>query len=136
MNPIQPEELSALIDGELDPQREREIRTELAVNAQLRTELDTLRRLDASVRAAAEKAAFDPSITFAPRSEFPWASMFALVGMLLFIRFAVKFLDTQALIWLSNIAALVATLAVTMRLRLGADVDALARDRKPDGSRF
>lgn len=123
MNPIQPEELSALIDGELDAQRECEIRAELAVNAQLRAELEVMNRLDISIRAAAAEAAFDPTVKSPTRSEFPWRSTLLLVLLLVFIRVALKLVDTEALVWAVNAAAFAAVIIVMMRLLRHAEAD-------------
>jgi len=51
------EELSALLDGELDPGPAVELRARVARSPELAARLDALRRVDAALRAAPEPAA-------------------------------------------------------------------------------
>jgi anti-sigma factor RsiW len=62
MNPIDPVELSAYLDGELSPARAREVETALASSPALRAELDALAEADKTWRAAARSAAFRPDV--------------------------------------------------------------------------
>jgi len=50
------EELSALVDGELDPGRAAELRARAARSPELAARLDALRRVDAALRAVPEPA--------------------------------------------------------------------------------
>src|SRR6185369_8336753 len=56
------EELSALLDGELNPTRTREVEMQIAADPELRGELQLLRESDARWRAAAATAAFEPAL--------------------------------------------------------------------------
>jgi len=69
VKPIEPAELSAYMDGELDPARAREVETALESSPALRGELNRLVSADNSWRAAARIASFRPSIRLdtAPR---------------------------------------------------------------------
>lgn len=62
MRPVLPEELSALLDGELDAARATEVTTQIAQDPVLREALDALRTADASWRVAAGMATFMPDI--------------------------------------------------------------------------
>lgn len=62
MNPVQPEELSALLDGELNAARAAEVKAQIQVDPMLRHEFETLRAVDAGWRAAADSAAFTPAV--------------------------------------------------------------------------
>ncbi len=125
MSIVRPEELSALLDGELDPQRECEVRAQLATDAALSDELESLRRLDARWRTAGASARFAPA-TFRPRNdlatEVRWV-LASLVLILLPIRLISKMLDTQATGWILNCVALALVLWVMIVL--------LRNDRRP-----
>jgi anti-sigma factor RsiW len=60
VKPVQPEELSALLDGELDGVRAREVEARMATDPALRLEYEALAASDADWRAAAGSAAFTP----------------------------------------------------------------------------
>lgn len=62
MKPVDPAELSALLDGELSPERSREVEAAIASDPELRAEWEQLRTLDARWRSAAATAAFRPQI--------------------------------------------------------------------------
>ncbi|MCX7011938.1 MAG: hypothetical protein NTW86_05120 [Candidatus Sumerlaeota bacterium] len=69
MKPIDPMELSALLDGELSPERADQVRRAIAQDELLRREYEELAALDADLRARAQAA------TFAPRVSFPEAAV-------------------------------------------------------------
>jgi len=58
MSSIDPAELSALLDGELDPERASMVRQAIASDPVLRAEFEMLKRLDRTVAEAAAAAAF------------------------------------------------------------------------------
>ncbi len=66
MNPIDPAELSAYLDGELDPARAGEVEAALASSPALRGELNALVNADNAWRAAARGASFEPGIRLRP----------------------------------------------------------------------
>jgi anti-sigma factor RsiW len=66
VNPIDPAELSAHLDGELDPGRAREVEAALASSPALRGEFNTLVNADNSWRTAARTASFRPGIRVQP----------------------------------------------------------------------
>jgi anti-sigma factor RsiW len=61
---IRDEELSALIDGELDPPRSEEVRARINADPALRERFDALMLLDRRLSLAAEQAAFVPQLSF------------------------------------------------------------------------
>lgn len=65
MKPLAPEELSALLDGELDPIRAREVERLVESDPQLRAEFERLGALDRTWAAAARTAAFHPTVSLA-----------------------------------------------------------------------
>lgn len=90
MRQVRDEELSALLDGELDPQRAEEVRACIEADPALREQFSALTQLDARLCRAAEQARFMPDITFsaAPvRTTAAWqwpaglAAVVALVGI-------------------------------------------------------
>jgi anti-sigma factor RsiW len=62
MRPIDPAELSAFIDGELDTQRTGEVRTALAADEALRARYEALAQADAHLRSLAAGAHLHPRI--------------------------------------------------------------------------
>lgn len=65
MNPVQPEELSALLDGELDAARAAEVKAQIQADPMLCHEFEALRAVDAGWRAAADSAAFTSALRLA-----------------------------------------------------------------------
>jgi anti-sigma factor RsiW len=63
MRQVQIEELSALLDGELDPGRAEEVRAGIEADPLLREEFAMLVRLDARLRGAAERTGFMPEVS-------------------------------------------------------------------------
>jgi anti-sigma factor RsiW len=63
MRQVQIEELSALLDGELDPGRAEGVRAVIEADPLLREEFAMLARLDARLRGAAERTGFMPEVS-------------------------------------------------------------------------
>jgi len=69
MRPIEPAELSAFIDGELDAGRAAEVRAALASDAALRARYESLAHADAHLRSVAAGMTLSPRIRWpAPRT--------------------------------------------------------------------
>jgi anti-sigma factor RsiW len=62
MRLVEPAELSAYLDGELDPDRARELAAALAEDADLRAAYEALANSDKSWQLAAAAASFKPAI--------------------------------------------------------------------------
>ena len=109
-------ELSALLDGELAADRLHQIEELLVTDASLRAELESLRRLDVALSAAARTAAFPisvqlPGTVAAPRAAVGTATM--LVLALVAVKMAPKFVGGFAFgIALHGIALAVVLLGV------------------------
>jgi anti-sigma factor RsiW len=119
--PIDPAELSALIDGELPPERARAIEALIAGDPALRAEYEGLRALDARWREAAGEAMFMPEVRLAPAPvRIPLVGVAAVVLVLLLARVGGKFVETLGPMLLLNLAAL-ALVAVTVLAAARAD---------------
>lgn len=62
MNELDPLELSALLDGELDARRAAEVKALIAADAGVRAQYESLRRVDARLRSMAGPARFEPRV--------------------------------------------------------------------------
>jgi anti-sigma factor RsiW len=124
MKPVQPEELSALLDGELDSERAREVEMQIAADPQLRAEFDALSWADARWRAAAATAVFAPAVELPTRAgRASWiAFAAALTGGLVCLRVAPKLVESLAFgfgLHAISFAALLAALAWLARADRG-----------------
>ncbi len=100
MKPIQPEEISAFIDGELDVERTQAVEEAMAQDAALRAQLAELKRTDILWKSAARSAAFSPAVNFTtPRQSIAGSrpAITALVVVLLALRFLPKLDDVVVL---------------------------------------
>ncbi|GMV97976.1 MAG: zf-HC2 domain-containing protein [Phycisphaerae bacterium] len=125
MNPIEPAELSAYLDGELSPRRAREVESALATDPALRAEYERLAALDASWRDAARAAGFDPPVAVEEAQLTPGAwPAWALAGLvaLLVIRIVPKFIG-PALAGAGLHAAALAVILAWAVVRLGREAD-------------
>jgi hypothetical protein len=89
------EELSALLDGELDAARALQLSAEIAANDGLQQTYDELARVDVALRDIVEQTCFSPAIAF-PESAATPLHWFAIVGgaiALLLARFLPKLTD-------------------------------------------
>jgi anti-sigma factor RsiW len=131
--PLDPAELSALIDGELSPDRARVVEAMLARDPALKAEFDALRAQDAGWREAAGDATFVPAVRLpqpAPAA-VTGPGLAAVVLLLLAARFGGKFIEALGPSLLLNLAALVlvgvAVLAAARADGDGAPVSARRR---------
>jgi anti-sigma factor RsiW len=99
MKPVFPEELSALMDGELDADRAREVETQLAANPHLRAEFSRLVETDAQWREAAATAVFAPAVRLPPTTAglSSAAVVTALIIGLIGLRMAPKWFESLTL---------------------------------------
>ncbi|HEY1899297.1 MAG TPA: hypothetical protein VGG49_05855 [Steroidobacteraceae bacterium] len=95
MKPIEPEELSAFLDGELSSARMSEIEAALKRDPVLRAELSALARMDAAWQSAAGTSVFTPKVEFARRAAFirPWLGIIGILVVLVAVRILPKFTD-------------------------------------------
>jgi anti-sigma factor RsiW len=105
VNPIDPAELSALLDGELPATRAAEVRYALATGADLHQQFEQLTLLDARWQAAAESLAFRPQVSPVPTSDLSgrWL-LLGGVSVLVALRLATKMLTPETAIGLQVVA--------------------------------
>ena len=95
MKPVQPEELSAFLDGELSLERSREVEMQIASDPTLRAEFEDLAGSDALWRTAAATASFEPAVRLpAGVNRLTWFVGFsALMGALIVLRLMPKLIE-------------------------------------------
>ncbi|MFB3891447.1 MAG: hypothetical protein ACE15C_05415 [Phycisphaerae bacterium] len=81
--PIEPRELSGLIDGELDAARALEVLQAVATDGALKTELAELKRSDHAWSSAAAKAWFAPKAALPSPGRRPGRAAMTAAGVLL-----------------------------------------------------
>lgn len=126
MNPVQPEELSALLDGELDATRAAEVRAQIQMDPALRLELEALSVNDAAWRAAAELGAFVPAVRWPVQAEADasaggesggWLAALAVaMGGLVVVRSVLKLAGSDALGFALPTVSLLLLIAVVVWL--------------------
>ena len=116
MTPVEPEELSALIDRELSPERAAEIERRLTTDPALRAALEALRDLDDRWKAAARTGVFAPNIVHPTPN--PWMSAAAVGGSaaLVGLWVAVRAFDVVGLAYAMQAVALAVVLAGLVRI--------------------
>jgi anti-sigma factor RsiW len=117
MKTIEPFELSAYLDGELDAVRTREIESALDRDPALRAELESMQTLDAAWVAAARTAVSRPSLRLDPvvgDSRLIVSAAVIVVGLLA-VRLVPKFVDLMTAGLLAHLVVLAATLAWLIR---------------------
>ncbi len=129
MKPVEPEELSALLDGELDARRAREVALQMQQDPSLRREFDALSTADADWRAAADGAAFVPRVrtptitsyaTDARAAQGGWASTLAIgIGGFIAVRSVLKLAGSDALAIALPVVALLLLIAAVVAMAGG-----------------
>jgi anti-sigma factor RsiW len=99
MNPVQPEELSALIDGELDARRAAEVEAQIASDEGLRATFESLRDLDSRWRAAARTVVLAPQVHLPAPARWSggWIPAIAIAAALVSVRIATRLIDTTTM---------------------------------------
>jgi len=112
MKPVQPSELSALLDGELEVSRRQEVEAALASDATLQAQFLALKSADRQWRAAAHAASFQPQIDLKPRDSSRHSAVLITLGLLalIILRFAPKFIDAMTFGIALHVVALVVLL--------------------------
>lgn len=112
MKPVQPAELSALLDGELETSRKAEVEAALAGDPALQAQFLALKSADQRWRKAAHAASFQPQIDLGQQgSTLRSATLIVLaVIALIILRFAPKFIDVTTFGIALHIVALVVLL--------------------------
>lgn len=108
----QPEELSALLDGELGAERASELKRYLALDPELLAQYEALRESDAAWLAAAATARFAPRVCLPNEGDRPvWSAGFvALAAGLLALRMSTTLTDAPVVQIGVHVGALAALL--------------------------
>ena len=113
MRPISPEEISALLDGELMPQRAEEVRRAVAEDERLRQIYEQMAGTDSALSAFATACKFEPHVSLPSISPVLGFPVYAVALGLLIVRILAKVLPFAPGIWLQ---ALVIALVVAWLL--------------------
>ena len=81
MKPIDPREISALLDGELTEQRAAEVRRAIAEDDSLRQAYRQLAALDGDLKACAAEARFRPRVSTTEARGLPGGHVLSLAGL-------------------------------------------------------
>jgi len=127
MRQVQDEELSALLDGELEPQRAEQVRARIEADPALRKEFGALVRLDARLRGMAAEAAFVPDISFPGNagdkaSALRWPVGIAVVLALVTIRFLPKLIVSPVFGLGLQVAACAAISFIIIKMAMDPDL--------------
>jgi anti-sigma factor RsiW len=90
MKPIEPAEISALIDGELPTARAEEVRQAIAGDPSLRRAYDELLAMDADLRSSATQAMFPPRVALPETADSFGVRMFLAAAALVLLRVLMK----------------------------------------------
>ena len=90
MNPVSPEEISALLDGELGPGRAEEVRRAIAADQSLQRLFQQHYAFDVDLRAYSQELMFRPQVSVSNYSLLVIRRVFNTALILLMVRFVVK----------------------------------------------
>lgn len=132
MNPVQPEELSALLDGELDTRRTAEVERQIAADPQLQAEFELLAGLDEDWRAAARTAAFAPEVRIPAAGRWNgWALTLAVAIGLVGVRAGVRLIEPVVIAFAFQALVLAAVLAGVVWLGWTQEQDGRSPSPRP-----
>jgi Flp pilus assembly protein TadB len=94
MKPIDPAEISALLDGELRPDRAEEVRLAIAEDESLQRLYAQHSALDIDLRTYSQKKMFRPKVLLGEPSPGQTLPIFQMAFILLMVRFVVKFIPS------------------------------------------
>lgn len=125
MKPIELEELSAFVDGELDARRMREVESAIANDAALRLAHQTIADADAAWRLAVKSARFEPTVKLPTRSRLRSPAFACAAVLLLMVVHALpKLSDALTVGLLVQLPALIAVMIwVVVLTRTWSDAD-------------
>jgi anti-sigma factor RsiW len=92
MKPVDPAEVSALLDGELSPERAEQVRRAIAEDSELRCVFEELSAVHRDLITCAVAARFHPRISLAKSTSFPAVGVLGLTLAMLTLRLMVKLL--------------------------------------------
>lgn len=123
MTPLDPAELSALLDGELTPERAAVVRQALANDPVLRQQYEALANRDTSWKQTAATAAFRPRVSL---DRGLWSYRFragATLAGLLLLRLALKVMPTAVSVSLEVVLLTVLLVWGVRRLLAASEVE-------------
>lgn len=92
MKPVDPAEVSALLDGELSPERAEQVRCAITEDSELRRVFEELSSVHRDLMICAVAARFQPRISLAKSTSFPAVGILGLGLAMLILRLIVKLL--------------------------------------------
>jgi hypothetical protein len=104
MKPVSREEISAIFDGELTPDRAKEVRHAIVENEQLRRIHDQMAETDIALSSFATACQFEPHVSLPNTSPVLGLHFFAVALSLLIIRIVAKALPFGLSISLQTLA--------------------------------
>lgn len=116
MKPISPEEVSALLDGELTPDRAEEVRRAMVEDEQLRRIYERMASADSALSSFAAACQFEPHLSLPSISPVLGFPIYAIAFGLLVVRILAKILPFGPSIWLQALAIALVAAWVLYRL--------------------
>ncbi len=92
MKPVDPAEVSALLDGELSPERAEQVRRAIAEDSELGCVFEELSAVHRDLITCAAAARFRPRISLAKSTSFPAVGVVGLALAMLILRLTIKLL--------------------------------------------
>lgn len=92
MKPVEPAEVSALLDGELSPERAAQVRQAISEDSKLRSVYEELSAVHRDLTVCAAAAQFQPRISLAQSTSHPAVGVLGFALGLLVFRVIVKLL--------------------------------------------
>jgi hypothetical protein len=123
VKPIEPEEISGLLDGELTQQRADEVRRAIGEDESLGAIYRRLAAMDKDLKRCAEAAMFEPRVSIADTPTTRGIELAYVTVLLLAARALVKFLPFAVGIGLETVALVLVVSWVIVRLVKAAEPD-------------
>lgn len=123
MTPIDPAELSALLDGELSAERAAVVRQALADDPALRAEYEAMLRCDTAWKAAAATARFTPQVSL---HQSLWGYRLRAAGVvsgLLLLRIALKVMPSALAVPIETVLLTVLLVWGVRRLLVASEAE-------------
>jgi anti-sigma factor RsiW len=130
MTGVQSEELSGLLDGELDEERAMLVRAQIEADTELGAEYAALLRLHVRLHSAADAVAFlpevaGPTLIAKEAGEWHWAAGGAAVLGLMLVRLVPKFIDLAG--FGLSLQLVVAAVVIAAIVKMANESDRLER---------
>ena len=122
MKPVDPAEISALLDGELSPERTKQVRRAIAENSELRCVFENLSAIHRALTACAAAVRFQPRISLARSFGFPAIGVLGFAVAMLVLRLTAKLVPLGVgVVFQATALAIVLWWVSTCLLRLAHD---------------